>query len=339
MSQLIGHNSIPLLLARLAQAGLPKTYVKKYAFPGWWNHSTATDQADYAQAVSFVHQCFGIPTETLWNTNAVISLPQFEGVLFKKSTTVSASELASAQSVSIAAADVALSAMPEGEVLLPSEATHIRDAILAGGKQWVDLESLLDFIWNAGIPVLHIEEFPERKMYGLAVKRHGRPVIVLSKNHKYQSLVMFDLAHELGHILRGHLDRFDVVLDVEIRQGDDDPCEKEATESGLSVLTGNADPKYDFNGGLQDPVGWAKYRGQRDRVCPGIIAQNYGFHHHNQQLANGVCKWTERAIKPIELIRKKMMQNLNLGGIPSDDAEFLMRVSGGGTTRASSSRH
>ena len=70
----------------------------------------------------------------------------------------------------------------------------------------MSLDSLVTYCHSIGIPVVYLKCFPQaaKKMAGLALMSHGRPVIVLTQPQKY-GYMLFDLAHELGHIAREHL--------------------------------------------------------------------------------------------------------------------------------------
>lgn len=333
-------NAIQHLLARLASAGFSRSYVKKYVFPSWWKPELATDQAGYARAIGFVHNHLGIPVDVLWNHRAKITCPANGNVLYKKAARVSLEDLGTARCIAIALAELAVAAMPAADVKLTKKPAQIRKEILAAGHDCVDLENLLDYLWASGIPVIHIDEFPQRKMAGLAVMRQGRPAIILSKNHRYKSLMVFDLAHECGHILSGHLGDNDIVLDVEIRRdGETDPREIEATEKAIALLTGRSDTEYRYEGDESFPIEWAEECGKRDKVSPGVVAQNAGHVLGNFQMANGICRVLERDVNPIALVRQKMFDNLSFEDLSADDIEFLIRAAGGGTQNEVSSGH
>ncbi|MCV5275516.1 ImmA/IrrE family metallo-endopeptidase, partial [Escherichia coli] len=77
------------------------------------------------------------------------------------------------------------------------------------------------------------------KMAGLALMRHGRPVIVLTQPQKY-GYMLLDLAHELGHIARGHLnaENGQCHIDAKIENASTDNIEKEANEFAFQVISG-----------------------------------------------------------------------------------------------------
>ena len=99
-------------------------------------------------------------------------------------------------------------------------AREIRTALLQR-HQFVDLASLLSTCWSIGIPVGHLRVFPldgHKGMHATAVRAKGSHAILLGRDAHYPAPVAFDLAHELGHIMLGHLANHSVLID------DDDPA-------------------------------------------------------------------------------------------------------------------
>src|ERR1035437_156168 len=108
-----------------------------------------------------------------------------------------------------------------------------RDALDAGGM--VTLHSLLQWAGAAGVPVIPV---------------HGRggfsaaawivddvPVVVLKETREFMAFWLFDLAHELGHIARGHVAQSGI-MDVDapdVRPGADRD-EQEANEFALQLV-------------------------------------------------------------------------------------------------------
>ncbi|CAN0445249.1 unnamed protein product, partial [Phaeothamnion confervicola] len=78
------------------------------------------------------------------------------------------------------------------------------------GEPWVSFETLAKLCWVQGIPVVHLTKLPIskgiRKPHAMCVKtKSGRPVILLFRNIKSPHWLLWDLAHEIGHIASGHL--------------------------------------------------------------------------------------------------------------------------------------
>jgi hypothetical protein len=331
--------SLARLFARLTAAGLPQDYVRRVAFPSWWNDQIATEQAGYERALGLIHRNLGVPLEQLWDAQAVIQCPAMGRVHFKKSKNTSEKDFEWARCIGVSAAGLALSAMRPAVAELPDDPREVRREIMAAGHSWVDLRALLDYLWSRGVPVLHIDQFPGKKMVGMAARVHDRAAVVLSKNHKYPALEVFDLAHEVGHIINGDLAADDAIVDEVIDQSDTtDPREVEATRSGVAVLTGDKDKV--FKKPFFVPVaGWAQRVGEAEGVSPGVVAQNLGFHAKMFGLGNGGCKVLEANQNPVQIIREKMMDELDFDELSDEEAQFLMRTAGEGIRDAVPAGH
>lgn len=99
----------------------------------------------------------------------------------------------------------------------------------------VTLASLLRWMWAAGIPVVPLHG---RGGFSAAVWTiDDVPVVVLKEARELAVFWLFDLAHELGHIARGHIATAGVV-DVEspTPHGDSDRQEQEASDFALALL-------------------------------------------------------------------------------------------------------
>lgn len=330
------------LFRRLSAAGLAPEYVRRMAFPTWWSDDIADDDAGYERALGLIHRTLGLSIDELWNPTATVTCPPAGNIHFKHAKGVTEKDFEWARCVSVSAAGLALEATPPGDLQLPTDPAEIRREILAQGHPWVDLQNLLDYLWARGIPVLHIDEFPGKKMAGLATKVFGRPAIVLSKRHALACLMLFDLSHEVGHITNGDLASDDVVLDESIEQGaEGDPKENEATRSGLAILTGNRDTIYKKPVRKFNPISvedWARGVGVAHEVSPGVVAQNWAFHSKNFAIGMAACQSLEPNLDPVIVIRQKMARELDLDNLSSEEAQFLLRVAGEGAVNAVPSR-
>lgn len=103
----------------------------------------------------------------------------------------------------------------------------------ATGK--VTLPSLAGWMWTAGIPVLPLHGSGE--FYAAVWPQDDRPIVVLKDQRELAAFWLFDLAHELGHVVRGHVDARGVV-EIEPPKPIDttDNLEAEANRFALELL-------------------------------------------------------------------------------------------------------
>lgn len=128
---------------------------------------------------------------------------------------------------------------------LPSK--EIRESILKSSLN-VGLKDLISLCWALGIPVVSLKVFPllAKRMSGITVNVEGRYAILIGRESKYPAQIAYYLAHELGHIMLGHLKDNLAVVELDdiltSRVGDEDKEEQEADRFALEVLTGRSKP-------------------------------------------------------------------------------------------------
>ncbi|NLG45850.1 HigA family addiction module antitoxin [Gordonia sp. (in: high G+C Gram-positive bacteria)] len=66
---------------------------------------------------------------------------------------------------------------------------------------------------EVGVKLVYIESFPGGKLDGCALLDGGTPVIGLSGRGKRLDKILFTLLHEVSHVLLGHLNNDEVILD------------------------------------------------------------------------------------------------------------------------------
>jgi transcriptional regulator with XRE-family HTH domain len=112
---------------------------------------------------------------------------------------------------------------------LPIDALAFRSAWKDAG--WLhSFEGLLRFVWDLGIPVLPLAD---AGAFHAAVWRvGGREVVVLKQGHRNASRWMFDLLHEIGHVLGDLKDRDGSVID-----GDD--ASRDESERRANLFAGD----------------------------------------------------------------------------------------------------
>lgn len=324
-----------ILYQRLRAVGFDTPYVRNFALPSWWDDGAAQNDSGYQEGLLLLSRHLGLSLKSLQDESAPLELREFGPCNFKKSEGVTEGDLAIARSICTRAAQIAAASIQtpwEGKV--PVDGSEIREAILNTGARWVSLSSLLDWCWSNGIPVLHITSFPRssKKMDGMAALVDGRPIIVLCKNVKQEAWLLFILAHELGHIVRGHVSQNGVLVDEHIAKDSTDEQEAEANATAVEILTGDSGCRFSSPGrwlNAKKLAMAAKEHGRIHQIDPGHIVLNYSnykgpsFHALGNAALKLICPHSDAT----KLIHEKMAANLDWSGIPEDCSEFLMRVS------------
>lgn len=327
-------NPMKALYQRLRAVGFDTPFIQKTALPSWWDDSVAQTDSGYQEGLLLLSRHLGLSLKTLQDDSAPLELREFGPCNFKKTQGVSADDLAIARAICTRAAQIAAASIDEPWAgTLPANGSQIREEILCAGGQWVCLENLLEWCWSRGIPVLHISNFPRqsKKMHGMAALVDGRPVIVLCKNSKQEAWQLFILAHELGHIVHGHVLQNGVLVDEHIANDSPDKQETEANLTATAILTGDSDCRFGSPGhwpNANELADSAKRYGKSHQIDPGHIVLNYANHKGASfhALGNAALKLICANPDAPELIHDKMAAHLDWSALPEDSSEFLMRV-------------
>lgn len=229
------------LIERLRKAGFSRAAIQA-AWPSWWSEEAGATPSGRAELRFALARRLGLEpkpllgerVEFVWNDEA----------RFKHLSTHDEAQRAALTSFGMSVGRLLLRATPSGPTDLIA-AQELRDAILAG-SQFVDLGSLIGTCWALRIPVIHLRVFPleAKSMHAVVVGVDGRFAILLGRDAAYPAPVAFTLAHELGHVMLGHLANAPALIDLEdpalARDGDEQ--EEEADKFALTLLTGSPEP-------------------------------------------------------------------------------------------------
>jgi hypothetical protein len=235
------------LTDELRRAGISKAAIEA-AWPSWWDAALAASPSGRAELRFALARRLGLRSQPLlgervefvWNDEA----------RFKHLTAEDEATRATMTSFGMAIGRSLLQAVAEGPAMGAIEAGRLRDALLAR-RQFADLAGLVSTCWALGIPVIHLRIFPldAKRMHAMVVHSNGRFAILLGHDARFPAQLAFTLAHELAHIMLGHLEDAPALVDLEdpATAGDRDGQEQEADEYALTVLTGSPDPTIQTN--------------------------------------------------------------------------------------------
>ena len=229
------------LIEQLLGAGLSHSAIEA-AWPSWWSDEAGVSPSGRTELRFALARRLGLEPKPLlgervkfvWNDEA----------RFKHLTTQSAAQRAVLTSFGMSISRALLRATPSIPITRLSALT-LRTAILSGNR-FVDLNSLIATCWAIGIPVIHLRVFPleAKAMHAMVVDVKHRHAVLLGRDASYPAPVAFTLAHELGHIMLGHLGDAPALIDLEdpALSTDVDEQETEADRFALELLTGSAEP-------------------------------------------------------------------------------------------------
>lgn len=328
------HNQMSQIYSKFSKAGFNLSYIRRL-LPDWWDEKLAETPSGRQYACLHLARMFSILPDSLKDGSEGICFNFGGNHKFKHRQNVAENDLDIATAVAYTAAGIVASnfktSFDASAVLDP---IVIRRKILSH-EPWVSLGGLVQFCHSIGIPVVYLKSFPQaaKKMAGLALINQGRPVIVLTQPQKY-GYMMFDLAHELGHIARGHLnaDNGQCHVDLKIENASTDNIEKEANEFAFEVISGQKSLRIGPSGGrLKGPdLARAAHRyGSEHHIDPTHIALNYGFAQDCWGAAvNAVKLLCAGKDSDQDFVRAMMKSGMDLENIHEDDLKVLENLIG-----------
>lgn len=311
------------LLRKLGAAGIPPSFAKRM-LPSWWEDEVATDPAGLQQAQLYLSRAFNVDLRSLAEDGEKLRF-RANARKYKLSKNVTEGDVSASANYATGIARVALAAFPGEQKILSDNPAEIREAILRS-HECVSLHGLLEWCCDARIPVLHIDDVPGKKMTGLVVRDKGRYAIVLSKKG-HPAHLLFHLAHEVGHIGKGHLREDGFVADEKIDSESADQDEKEADRYAVCLLNGSnvrygaSDGRANLNAEQLRIAAIAK--GKETQVDPGHIIANYGFNQDRFPVANLALKRLDGPSQGGIVVNKFFFSSIDRDFVTNDQLDLL----------------
>ena len=331
MKEVLIPNQMESLYQRLLNVGLPKSYVKRQGLPDWWCEEYEQSEGAIVTAAAHISKRFNLDFQSLLNEQGQPRFVSTSQPKYKLQNGTDPQSLPISSAIAAKIAEIVASACKSPyEPIEYLSVADIRGEIL-DSYRFVDLRGLLDFCWSHGIPVVHFDQFPKatgiKKFQGMVACFHQRPVIVLSLKDSSPSRLLFIAAHELGHILKGHLSltNASLLVDEEVKRESKDQEEVEANEVALELLLGRSDKFYStqHNHTASQLAQYAMGVGLNDRVSPGVVALNYGWYKNHWGSANGALKLLEPTANAQRQINRRLLKNLDWDSLGNDYQEYL----------------
>lgn len=316
---------------RLQAIGLSDPAIEA-AWPDWWSGEAVRSRSAQDELRFSVARNLGLDPRSLLDDNDQAQFIWKDEARFKH-LAADDGEVAAIASFGKSLAGLLARATGPARPLPPLSASSVRDAVLAS-QEVVGLHELLSLCWGIGIPVVHLGVVPlkRKKMHAMALERDGRYAILVARDDKYPPWIAHHIAHELGHIVLGHLATTPVLVDLESEPGDGlgDEQEVAADAFALELLTGEPDALVEARGATASARALAKIAlesGPKLRVEPGTLALCYGYSSKNWKVANGALQYVyNQGVRASELVNQVAMSQMDLGSLPSDSGNFLRAV-------------
>jgi hypothetical protein len=320
-------NPIDSLYARLNAAGISTGFARK-VLPAWWDNAAALTPSGLQQAQMYFARAFNIDLASLAQPKGALHFLGAERK-FKLSRNVTQEDVFVSAHYVTAMAKLALRGFKKTQSTVPLDPIALRTALLKQ-NDCVSLTALLAWCAEVGIPVLHIDKLPGKKMTGLVVREDDRFAIVLSKKVRPAHL-LFHLAHELGHIGHQHLAGNGFVADQSIGQADaGDTDEKEADAYAIRLLNGK---EVVYRAGTTLRSGEALYKAalvkaKQEKIDVGHIILNYGNAQGVHALATNALKLIAGEADGAKVVNQAFFKAIDTGALSEDQLDLLTTAVG-----------
>lgn len=327
---------------RLQEAGYPRAYVTKL-LPDWWDNSLFKTSAGAFQFALILKQRLGLDVSFGQDGDLAIQ-PRATHANFKRRVDTQVEELNVAAGLGTALARLAVFASTASYRDLPNDPLVLNGMVRGlSGRECVDFEGLLDLCWGHGIPVLFLKEIPRntKKMTGMAVMVDGRPAILLGSGHDQKSRQLFVLAHELAHILCGHVQDNGVLIDEEIADVNEglegraqvvrDDQENEADTLAFRLIrNGQLDiiRRIPRQASAATLAAAAMRIGRENGIDQGHLILSYAKEHDDWMRAAQALRFLPEANGAIDVLRQRCMSNIDFSAITAESSEHLLVMQG-----------
>lgn len=278
--------ALPNIIAQLKALGLSNSFINNVAFPSWWRDDFEDDQAAISRLLQSLAKRLFLKISVFQDSsNLSLGFAPITAKKFKLQRRQENPELFAYLSRSVARTVLETVGLPY--LFIPRNPSSIRESILQNNS-CVSLESLLDFCWNSGLPVIQFDLFSlfgtgnnkPHKSDGMVVVIDNRPVVVVGSSRKHSAWLLFILAHELGHIAHGHLQE-GVLSDESFQNGANDEEEDAANQFATQLLLGDISPQWAQNLNQQRLLAKARRLSEEHNLDPGALILNYGWQTGN----------------------------------------------------------
>ncbi|NJL28493.1 MAG: ImmA/IrrE family metallo-endopeptidase [Thermoanaerobaculia bacterium] len=322
------------LYARLKDKGFDRAFIRDAVLPEWWEDELAAVPANRALAETYIARGLGFQLAELHDPQTELSLrlpskPSFKRYKNQVDDRVLATALIAQRAAGLLA-DL-LEALPayRGEL----DAGTARRAILSRHR-FVNLRSLIELCWENGIIVFRLRRVPRagKTFDGMAAFYGQRPVIVLGSIREAPAWIAFHLAHELAHILLGHVFPGSPPLtdsSLENTRVTNDSQEQQADRAACEILTGFEQPTIPLRKWNAEQLArQAEMAGPAQGVDPGVFALIYAKSNDRWPAGQGALKRLGEDQGAANLVAEPLQSRLEGLDATEPTSRFLGAVTG-----------
>lgn len=316
--------------------GLTAAQVRRL-MPEWWDDEAAREEGGLLELQMLLARRLNVSLASL---QAAVPLPAFRETTqrFKTVHPEGSSQLAVAASIGHGLAQLLASAATDTPPTAEMSPQALRQELLAANPT-VTLEGLCNWMWTHGLPVVHVTGWPEglRRPDAMCVRVGKQPVTMIVRKEKAPSRLAYLVAHELGHVMSGHLRAannavlVDEALPVDDQRTFSDEDEIEADAYAMTVLGGDLllstcrsllGPKYS-----ELTLAVAALRVCKDKpLDAGQVILGWGRLSEDWQLTNKALKYLMTTQSAPVVINDVALAHIDANSLSADGRDHLARL-------------
>ena len=219
-----------------SELGVSSSFLDSCVIPSWLHSVSKADAAGLSSAIRDLASVLRISEDRLLNQTVPL-IPDAGASRCKGAKPEQLSEQKPARLMAEILGRHLVSVLEDDEKPIIRTALELRGRLLEANET-IQLKARLDLCWQLNVPVAHLRKAPAHAPHAMAINVDGRCAIVLIRNKQHQGWHLFDLAHELGHIMLGHVKPGEAIVDGQGLNLSEDE-ENEANQFAFELLTGS----------------------------------------------------------------------------------------------------
>jgi hypothetical protein len=319
--------------------GLTRAQVRRL-LPSWWSPDAEKHADGVAELCLLVGRRLSLDVRALMNGE----IRQKEGslsVAYKHRADATLLSLRASTCIATSLAQAVVAATPQPYTRISETPSELAARVKEIGGGIVSLSSLIDTCWALGVPVIPIPNLPVgiRKMDGAVIRVDQRPAIIVSKKKSSRAWLAFIVAHEIGHIGCGHLDRDGSIIDVSLQEqstyeaeSSSDAEEREADSFALSLFGGETVERE-----IRTWPEWASpvdlaVRAREMALTLGVesghLVLRYAFQTKRWPDAMNALRFLSEDADAEAFIKSRLLRNLDLELVADDIRDLVCQITG-----------
>lgn len=319
--------------------GLTRAQVRKL-LPDWWSPDAEKHADGVAELCLLIGRRLSLDVRALMN-GEIRQKESSLSVAYKHRADATPQSLRASTCIATSLAQAVVAATPQPYVRISGSPSELADRAKELGQGIVSLGSLIDTCWAMGVPVIPIPNLPVgiRKMDGAVIRVGDRPAIIVSKKKSSRAWLAFIVAHEIGHIGCGHLDRDGSIVDVSLQEqstyeaeSSSDADEREADAFALSLFGGETIERE-----IRTWPEWvspvdlavrAREAASAFGVESGHLVLRYAFQTKRWPDAMNALRFLSEDTDAEALMKTCLVRNLDLGLVADDIRDLVCQITG-----------